>query len=109
MKENALTYELGYGDGIERVWVEQRPTAGHQFCDTKTMQTVTEGRVVVDIANEDDTDQLQKTNPHVTGDLATGVPTIELTIGEHKKVLTWQEAYNLAEMLTRQVNLALYG
>lgn len=102
IKQHALTYDLGFGDGIERAW-EAAPVG-----DQKSLATVLAGLVVVDIAGEDDTDALQSQHK-LTGDLATGVPTIELTIGDTKKVLTWQEAYNLAEMLTRQVNLALYG
>lgn len=101
--ENALTHDLTYGDGILRVWSHT-----HEHGEECAFTSVLEGQVFVDIANEDDTDALQAQHK-LNGDLATGVPTIEMTLNGVKHNLTWQEAYNLAEMLVRTVNVALYG
>lgn len=101
--KNALTHDLTYGDGIERTWSHTRRPG-----DECALTTVLEGTVTVDIADEDDTDALQIQHK-LGGDLATGVPSIELTLNGVKHNLTWQEAYNLSEMLARTVNVALYG
>lgn len=98
--QNALTRNLPFGDGIERVWTSFTHGDRHEL-ETKLC-----GIVSVDHLDEEVVDKLQT---KIGGDLATGVPSIALTLDGKQFNLNWQEAYNLAEMLTRATNLALYG
>lgn len=98
---NALTYDLSFGDGIERTWAETS-------IDVKTLDTVMHNVVSVSIMAEDVTDEVVVQHG-LSGDLIADIPSIQVVVDGKAMLLTWQEAYNLSEMLAKQVNLALYG
>jgi len=66
------------------------------------------GAVTVDaLVDEDELDILRK--KFRSSDLHTKVPNIKVTIGGKTSLLTWTEAYNLAQALLDMTDVCYYG
>jgi hypothetical protein len=80
-----------YDDGFKKVW---KPKGDGGVIP----KAVSAGTIAVDFMKE-----------HEDGNLQTDVPSLELRVGSKNYELTWNEAYNLADMLNHIVGVAYYG
>lgn len=98
-EQDGSTYHLNYASDYKKKWKRALSDGG-------SLKTVAAGTVTTSIGGEEVTAKMQE---KYGDDLLEKAPSIEVTIGGKEVLLTWNECFNLAEMLIQTAGVAYFG